>query len=288
MNQTPDPSMFRSIIAQDHAPDRSGKFAFIPTTQVIGILADHGWQLTKANEKACRVEEHRGFQEHLLRFRQEKDIIGVNALITHQNHMVRRQDPLAIFPEIVLKNAHDGTASFSIMAGLFRLICSNGLIVADSMFATHKIRHIGYQDQNVIDAVYDVVETTPKIIGKVEEYKQIELDKPEQLLLAEAALTAKYGQEPETLKKYDLEALIRPVRREDRIIQDYNAPRNTLWNTYNTIQEKMVEKGGRFQHRDTGWGNKKARGVKSVGENVRLNQALWALTDKMAKLKGAT
>lgn len=268
---------YASVVAEGHGPGASDKYTFIPTTRVIDILKDQGWEPNKISEKRARTEERRGFQTHLVRFRQ------------HENMEVTRTVG-DLLPEIVLKNAHDGTAAFVLMAGIFRLVCSNGSIVADSMFQSQRIKHIGFQDQNVIDAVYSIVDTTPKIMGRVADFKQIELDKPEQVALGQSALEVKYGPDPETLKAYDIEQLVRPSRREDRIrIDDFNATRNSLWNTYQTIQEKLIEKGGRFSKTYTGRGERaKVRGVSSVNENVRLNQALWALTERMAEIKGAT
>jgi hypothetical protein len=37
-----------------------------------------------------------------------------------------------VTPEIVLLNAHDGTSAYQFHAGLFRLVCANGLIVSDA------------------------------------------------------------------------------------------------------------------------------------------------------------
>jgi hypothetical protein len=275
---------YKSVVAQNHGGNTTERFAFIPTTRVIDLLQTQGWEPNKISEKAVRKESYRGFQTHLIRFRRIEDNINVNSLVTHANHIVRRQDPLTMFPEIILKNAHDGTAAFQIMAGIFRLVCSNGLIIADSMFQTHTIRHLGFQDQNVIDAVYDVMETTPKIMGRVDDFKQIELDRPEQIAFAEAALLAKYGEGDEKLKKFDPEFLTYPRRNDDRM--GYGITRNTLWNTFNVVQEKLVETGGKFAIGKRGQ-MAKARGVKSVSENIRINQALWALTEKMAELKGA-
>jgi hypothetical protein len=268
---------YKSVVAENHSINTSDKFSFIPTTRVIDILAKQNWFPSKIQEKNVRVEEKRGFQTHLLRFRQPEDM----SIVKTVGDMI---------PEIVVKNAHDGSASFSIMAGIFRLVCTNGMIVADSMFATHKIKHIGFQDQNVIDAVSNVVETTPMIMNRVDEFKQIILGTPEQKAFAEAALIAKYGADPidvlpenKLLTRFEPAKLIEPIRRADRLDSSDN---NTLWNTFNIIQEKLVERGGRYAKvANSTYRVKKARGISSVNENVRVNQALWMLTEKMAALK---
>lgn len=262
-----DLSKFASINAEG-AYGTSGKYAFIPTTRVIDTLQSQGWFPVKAGEKRARNILGRGFQEHLIRFRQQQDYNNVIAVG-------------GIIPEIVLKNSHNGLSSFQIMAGLFRLVCTNGMVVADSLFATHRIKHIGYKDQDVIDATFDVISKTPLIMNRVQQFQDVRLTKEEQIVYAESALVAKYGQEDKELpKKYDLERLIAPVRTQDT--------EKTLWNSFNIIQEKLVERGGRFAVAPPTSRRlmKKARGITSVSENIRVNQALWQLTEKMAELKG--
>ena len=257
---------FKSVMATGH--NKTDRFAFIPTTRVIDILEKERWMPIKVTEKRCHKEVNIGFQNHLIRFRRQEDM-ELEAIV---NEMV---------PEIILKNAHDGTSQFQIMAGLYRFICANGMIIADSTFATHKIKHIGFQDQNVIDAVFDVVKTTPLIMSKVQEFKEIILNKNEQLVYAESALTAKYGNKENVSSKFNLPSLITPIRNADMFDARGN---NTLWNTFNVIQEKLVERGGRFAVKQTSRVGK-SRGINSVTENVRVNQALWMLTEKMAELK---
>jgi hypothetical protein len=105
-------------------------------------------------------------------------------------------------------------------------------------------------------------------------------------------LIAKYGQDTEediaegnTLRtRYNLQRLVRPIRNADYM----NPEVNSLWNVTNILQEKLVEHGGRFAVKTEGSYGRivKARGVKSVTENIRINQAIWALAEKMRELKG--
>jgi hypothetical protein len=267
---------YKSVVATNNGGKTTDRFAFIPTTRVIDILEKADWVPAKIAERRCNKEENRGFQNHLIRFRRKEDL-EIKAVVGE------------MIPEIIVKNAHDGSSCFNIMAGLFRFVCGNGMIIADSTFATHRIKHIGFQDENVIDAVSDIVKTTPLIANKVSEFKEIIISKPEQLAFAEAALLAKYGKpEQGTIsEKFNLESLILPVRRSDRFSPDKDAyglnAENSLWNSFNVLQEKLVEKGGRFARNN--YRTKRARAITSVSENVRVNQALWSLTEKMAELK---
>jgi len=257
---------FSSITKSGSAERTSDKYSFIPTSRVISVLEKHNWYPVLAGEMKCRDEKRRGFQKHIVKFR--------NNSVTMNN-----QDKMQ--PEIILTNSHDGFASFCIQSGLYRFVCGNGLIVADSTFSKHSIRHRGYTDQAVSLAIDEICDSVPLIGSKVNDFQTIELTKDEKGIFAMAALTAKYGEEALAERDFDVDLLLEPTRRADK------AP--VLWDTFNTVQEKLL-KGGRFEHKETGnyYRRKtvvKSRGVNSIPENIRINKALWLLTEKMAELK---
>ena len=61
---------YKSVMAEGHSSDTSDRFTFIPTTRVIDIMATQNWFPTKVTEKATRKPEKKGFQTHIVRFRQ--------------------------------------------------------------------------------------------------------------------------------------------------------------------------------------------------------------------------
>ena len=59
-----------------------------------------------------------------------------------------------------------------------------------------------------------------------------------------------------------------------------------LWTSFNTVQEHLLRGGDRTI--TTGSRRRgKTRQISSVGEDVRLNRALWTLAEEMARLKTA-
>lgn len=70
-------------------------------------------------------------------------------------------------------------------------------------------------------------------------------------------------------------------RREDWKDADGN---RSLWTTLNVVQEAVI-KGGVSARSESGR-RTKTRAVKAVDKNVKLNSALWKLTEAMAKLAG--
>ena len=268
-----DGSINLMSINQDHAKETvSRKYSFIPTNRVLNTLKEAGWIPTKAQESRVRKEEKQGFQKHLIRLQ------NINHRISNGELQLTSS---GIIPEIIITNAHDAGASYCIMAGGFRTVCANGLIVADSMFATHRIRHIGYTDEKVQEAVYNVIESTPKIFNRIKEFEGIQLKEEERIAFADSALRLRFDDEQlqELNTNATIQRLLAPRRPEDA-----NA---TLWNTFNIVQEKFL-KGGRFSiPKERSVCANKTREVKSISENIRLNKSLWALTEKMAELKNS-
>ncbi len=258
----------QSVQAGHKARRTSGKYSFIPTTQVLKVLDSNGWNVSQASEIKVRNEERRGFQKHLIRLR-HRDTIKINTM--YRENLV---------PEIVLTNSHDGLASFNLMMGVFRMVCSNGMIVADSLLASHKIRHKGYADELVKEAVYNIVDNTPKVMNRIQEFSQIEMNDSERMVYGESAMDVLYNKDKwnEWNREQSVVNLIKPKRIED-------APSN-LWTTFNTVQEKFL-KGNRYMQKknERYYRPTKSREVKSIDKNVKLNKALWTLTEKMAELK---
>jgi len=257
---------FKSIMQSEAADRTSQKYSLIPTMRVIDVLSKHNWLPVLAGEMKCRDNARVGFQKHIVKFR--------NSAVT-----IRNIDQIQ--PEIILTNSHDGYASFCLQAGLYRFVCSNGLICADSVFSKHSIRHQGYTDQSVSLAIEEICDRVPTIGNKVTDFQAIDLTPDEKGIFAVAALTAKYGTEELKTRDFNILRLLQAPRTQDK--------GNSLWHTFNVVQEKLI-KGARFEEKEYTHlphlkHSVKARGVNSIPENIRINQALWTLTEKMAELK---
>src|SRR3954464_15068550 len=66
----------------------SDRYAFIPTTRALGVLADRGWFPARVQEAGTRDAANKGFQKHVVRLREREVSVGEE------------------FPEIVLINSH--------------------------------------------------------------------------------------------------------------------------------------------------------------------------------------
>ena len=80
-----------------------------------------------------------------------------------------------------------------------------------------------------------------------------------------------------------------PVQPEQLLSERrYDDKGHDLWTTFNVVQENVMRGGLKGTKRtDNGRSRRTTtRPVKAIDRNIKLNQALWYLTEKMAELKG--
>lgn len=241
-----------SVMASEAHESRGDRYSFIPTIQVIDGLRAEGFQPYEIRQTKVRDAGKREHTKHMVRMRHASSIVADEV------------------PEIILLNSHDGTSSYQIMSGVFRFVCSNGLIAGD-MFNNIKVRHSGNVVGDVIEGATRVLEDAKQIGSRIDEYKAITLNHDEQTAFARAALQLRWGDDQPVVPG----SILRPSRWQDR--------EDNLWTVYNRVQENMM-KGGVRGRSATGR-RTTTRAVGGVTENVKLNKALWTLADTMAALK---
>jgi hypothetical protein len=134
-----------------------------------------------------------------------------------------------VFPQILISNSHDGKNAFTFRAGLFRLVCENGLVVSDQDFEKLSIRHYGYTFEELQKTINAIVEKLPHTVESMNRLKQRQLTELETNKFAERAIAARFGDDVEFIK-VDFSKLLEPTRPEDA--------GNDLWSVFNVVQEK--------------------------------------------------
>ena len=247
-----------SIFSAEAHEKTSDKYALIPTIECVRGLQKSGFYPVKAKQSTCRNSDNRPYVTHMIRFRKEG--------IYHVGGNV---------PEIVMINSHNGTTSYQLRAGIYRLVCSNGLVVGNDLFC-RRVKHQGDVISKVVESAEDIIEIIPKAIEFAEKWKAIDLKQEQRIAYAQSAMMLKWDKNEIELPA---ENILSVRRREDSI--------PTLWNTFNVLQENIINGGVRYRSKSKETGRvtrNSTRAVNSVSENSRLNTALWNLTEKMAEL----
>ncbi len=246
-----------AIYAEAAHDSRSQRYAYIPTRDIVNGMREEGFLPVKVSQARARDDDRAGFAKHLIRFRREDQLGAAEAR------------------EVVLLNSHDGSSGFRLMAGVFRLVCSNGLIVgqADNEI---RIRHSGNAVGNVIEGAYSVVKDFDRVAEQIDGMKAIELKLEHRLAFAKAAAALRFDNPDDCGIAAD--KIIRPRRAEDQ--------RADLWTTFNVAQENIIQGGLRGWRTDAHGrpARTSTRAVNGIDQNVALNRGLWVLADEMRKL----
>jgi hypothetical protein len=241
------PSVFTSTAAQGV----SEKYTHIPTSNVIDDMDLLGWKVVDAKEVKAR--KGIGFQKHLLVFRNEDVVIN-------------GADGDTVFPQILLTNSHDGKNSFTFTAGLFRMICENGLVVSTEQFEDVKMRHMGYTFEELQEQIKGMVERLPLTVESMNKMKQIEMSQDAAIEFARKAVATRFNENEIENISVDINTLLAPTRKEDE--------GNDLWSVFNVVQEKILE--GDFNY-TFGVKVRKARKIKNFSQDLKINKELFNL-----------
>ena len=253
-----------SVFAAGKHVSRSERYTYIPTIEVLRGLRKEGFEPFMVAQGASRVEGKAEFTKHMIRMR-------------HAAQVQTRPEA----NEIILINSHDGASSYQMLAGMFRFVCCNGLVVGE-VVDDIRIPHKGNIQGEVIEGAFRVLDEFEQVNEHADAMKALPLHPSEEIAFATAALALRFGEraveeggghQPAPITA---EQLIEARRPEDA--------GHSLWTAFQRVQENAMRggqpgrgaKGRRMQTRPVG----------SIDRGVSLNRALWMLAEEMRKLKG--
>ncbi len=152
---------------------RSQRYVYVDTREVMDGLMKEGFLPVEVRQSRCRDLIKRYFTKHMVRFRKAGD--GGERKVGD------------VSTEVIMRNAHDGTAAYDFMAGLFRLACLNGMVVHTSTIEAVHVRHSGNREKivgQVIEGAYTVLNESVKALEAPKTWGEIQLSRDE-LRLAE-------------------------------------------------------------------------------------------------------
>ncbi len=245
-----------SIFAMEKHVSRSERYTYIPTIDILQGLRKEGFSPFMVCQSRARDIAKREHTKHMVRLRHASQINGAEA------------------NEVVLLNSHDGTSAYQMLAGVFRFVCSNGMVWGDTL-SDIRVRHSGNVVDNVIDGACRVVEDFELLDAQVGAMKTLTLNDGEQAAFARAALALRYDTTAAPAPVTERQ-LLEPKRREDAGAD--------LWTTFNRVQEHML--GGGLRGRSATGARTVTRQVSAIDQSIKLNRSLWVLAEEMRRLKG--
>jgi len=239
-------------------PDVSNKYLFVNTETIIDDLEKLGWLPVQAAQRKARKKEGTIFSKHMVAF-QNPEI------------KITSKDGDDAYPRILLTNSHDGMQAFKFSVGIFRLVCSNGLVVADEQFSDFKIKHKGYSFEELRNVVRQAVEDLPNRVQVMNDMKSRILTVTEKRKLAIDAMLIRAGVNTLQYDEETIDEILEPKRKADK--------GDDLWRVFNVIQEKVTQ--GEFHAALKGAKVRKVRKIKSFEKDMKVNKELFKLATNL-------
>jgi len=255
-----------SVFAEGKHASRSERYTYIPTIEVLRGLRKEGFEPYMVAQGASRIEGKAEFTKHMIRMR-------------HAGQVQTRPEA----NEIILINSHDGASSYQMLAGMFRFVCCNGLVVGQ-VVEDIRIPHKGNIQGEVIEGAFRVLDEFEAVEQHTEAMKALPLEPREEIAFATAALALRFGERPvDETGGHQPAPVTAEQLNEARRIGDVG---HNLWTTFQRVQENVM-RGGQ-PGRSVQGRRLQTRPVGSIDRGVSLNRALWMLAEEMRQIKAAS
>ena len=208
------------------------------------------WNPREMSEVKARKPHTRGFQKLLIR------LSNPNFSPANVGDEV---------PELVLTNSHNGKNSFSFRIGIYRLVCSNGLVIPTEEFTNITVKHVGNMASQIQEVIEKMSGSFPTIYGDINRMKSRKMSPREKSAFAREAAKLRSSTLTERISS-NIEEVLSPKRGEDE--------GDDLWRIYNIAQENLMH--GNFEIK-TKKGSRKGASIRSIDKGIRMNEDLWNL-----------
>ena len=250
----------------------SDHYSFVPTMNVINDLRELGYEVTDAKQVKARKKSTNGYQKHMITLEHPKyKLDQVNEVEISDGETETQVKKPTEYPQILLTNSHDGGNAFTLSAGIFRLVCCNGLVIKTEDYGSARLVHKGYSFEAVQKLVKEFEETVAEVLTKITEMKKVQLTKEQQIEFAKKAallrFTAKSYNEDNISDVVDIDDLLNVERKEDA--------GNGLYEVFNRVQESLIN--GKYTYLGTKDKPRKARPIKNFKQNIEVNSKLSKL-----------
>jgi hypothetical protein len=237
-----------SVFATSPSTKMSDKYVFVPTMDILENFEREGWELASAKQVG-------------------RGIHSVHELRLRNGELPKVGDTLV---EAIIRNSHNGMASFRVSAGLHRLVCSNGLTVPTALAESFNIRHSRFDLDEVKRLTESFAGKLPKIEGSVKRMMEREMTIDEKIEFVRKSVGIRFGQD-KVLNELQIVGLLTPNRDEDQ--------GNDLWTTFNVVQEKYIRGG--IETTSQRGRRTKLRGLENIMAVNQVNTKLWTLAEEM-------
>ena len=240
-------------------PKVSDKYSFLPTYQLIDDMEKLGWSVSDAKMALTKNNVQKTYGKHLITFFNPDIVIKDDS------------GEVEAYPQVVVVNNHRGYGKLRFELGVFRIVCSNGLIVKEKDMGSFVLRHMGYSFEELRELVNKAVEALPAVVTRINQFTERIMTPEEQNAFATKALQIRFG-EDRVITSDEIQAVLNVNRTQDQ--------GNDLYKVFNRVQEGIIRGGFNIQS-GTKSGTKKVRRISNMLKDLDINGQLWVLAEEV-------
>lgn len=242
-------------IMADRPVGMSDNYQFMPSYKIAQNLSDHfGMGLVSVGQQFSRRRNPAG-QEHFMKFRLPSSLATLKNVGDSA-------------PELVIMNSHNGRSTIRAYAGVFRLVCANGMVVSERSFGQLKFRHFGIENTFAeFGKVLSVMARNMTVLdARMAKMKEVMLTPHQQNQLAKELM--KIRKVPDWVES---KSMLEARRPEDQREED---GKRSLWVTFNVLQESLTNSNITREFEDQR--NRSIRPLTGARATILTNERLWA------------
>ena len=244
-----------AAFASEASPRTKQTYRFISTAEVLSALFDAGFEPSEAQQTRSRAGSNPTYARHMIRLRMARENLTLVDAI----------------PNVILAASHDGTAAWTMLAGLWRPLCSNGLCCRIGDFGFIRVPHRKSIVTDVVSGALQIIAQFDRIGATVRGMAARVLTMDEQFNFARDAFNIRWAK-ADTRPSFDPQKLLQVRRTAD--------DHPTLWHVYNRVQEGAMAGGVHYQGPNRLVTTRKIRNIR---ESIRINTALWGAAVELLK-----
>ena len=242
-----------SVFNKVPASHLSQRYVHVDSQQVVEAMQAEGFQVASVQTAQKRNNMHERFGRHMIDFR-HPDMPSIGDAV----------------PRIVFVNSHDGSTRASALAGVFRFVCSNGLVVGNTMYQ-EKLRHSGAAAATLVERMQALAKNTAPLFQQIDRWSHVDMSKARRHDFARMAAQLRWAD----ADRFTVEDLLQVRRPED--------DRGDLWTVFNRLQETTTQGHGLEGLTRTGRVTT-ARPLKEIQANLTYNSQLWELAEEFSNI----
>lgn len=229
-----------AIFTKTPSPKVSDRYSFADSEYYLQKFIDANWTIHSARQVS-------------------KSEYAPHQVILRNNDIATVGD---LLPQLIFTNSHNGIKKMTMDTGIYRLVCSNGLVVPTSITQSLSIKHLDLGDSTTDTIVNSFYEKVPIIMNNIDRMRNKILTDDEIDNFTYNALQIRFT----NAVGININDVVKPLRLEDNS--------DDLWTVFNVVQEKLIRGGIQLPSK------RHSRPINNFVNDNNINTKLWELAEQ--------